>query len=90
MFNYKLTIAKIALWQPKPYVAFTNDGEPMSWWFYNNCFPNGYDDGTECNVYEASLLGELWHHFWWLLLDGKLTWRIKHLYYTFRYRIFKR
>jgi hypothetical protein len=86
----KLFLTRIAMWQPKPYIAFTNAGEPMSWWFYNNCFPDGYDDGTECNVYEASLLGEIWHHFFFFLIMGGFVWRSKHFYHTLKFRLTER
>ncbi len=47
---------RAAMWQPRPYVAYTVGG-PISWWFYR------LSPGCDA-LYEPTALGRAWKALW--------------------------
>lgn len=61
MRNKTLTVffARIANWQPHPFLCADGRGEPLSWWFYRRKFKH------KDSCVERNWLGCFWSDFWW-------------------------
>lgn len=58
-----LKLQRVAIWQPRPYIATASDGEPLSYWFYKQL------PGTE-GLFVYTALGSMWYKFWHTLSEA--------------------
>ena len=69
-------MVSIAIWQPKPHIAYNGKNQPLSWWFYKQAFP---DDPYSCS-YHPTFFGMCWYSFFMCLAFGAIKWRLKTIY----------
>lgn len=58
-----MACARLATWQPPPYLGESWSGERLSRWFYKKALPREPDS---C-LMMLNFLGTLWSNFWWKL-----------------------